>query len=486
MSAIWTPGMAEHVIGSVLRKLSPAGEVSHEEALGGQAIREGAAEYAALVERYRTLTQRGDRLRADSALTRARAVLEHLDRVRENFAMIDDEFQLPVLVSRYLRDPRLDDARKRAFLLAEEQGVTHLDLLLRELELVARSALPYAMAPIATNLVSFARRDATQWQSGSWRDSGAGYANGRFAMDINAIWVPMALRSIDELLVVLRRLGLVQGDQLTSKGGAGPLIRGYVRDPAALRRARDTWAGAGRHFVVRIAPASLRERLSAKLASMTPEERRYWDQVLSSTGADAQPLEFLALSLDSFGRPIGVANTDPATRLFLLGRAEDAGARAAAQRDVAVFMRAYPVGLFIAGLGPVVANDAYAAPAVWDAFRKDLYHSPQVVWGREVNLFLLGLASHIEAAYNDQGRLRDPALSSYVQTLAAAMRGTLAAVESSGLRHNELWSYVIEGGKLKPVRYGTSTDVQLWNTTSLAVLYALSRLPRELLSGPPR
>ena len=38
--------MMEHVIGSVLRKLAPNGEVSHEEALGGQAIREGAAEYA--------------------------------------------------------------------------------------------------------------------------------------------------------------------------------------------------------------------------------------------------------------------------------------------------------------------------------------------------------------------------------------------------------------------------------------------------------
>jgi hypothetical protein len=40
MRPIWRPGMSEHVIASALRKLSPRGDVSHEEALAGQAIRE--------------------------------------------------------------------------------------------------------------------------------------------------------------------------------------------------------------------------------------------------------------------------------------------------------------------------------------------------------------------------------------------------------------------------------------------------------------
>ena len=52
----------------------------------------------------------------------------------------------------------------------------------------------------------------------------------------------------------------------------------------------------------------------------------------------------------------------------------------------------------------------------------------------------------------------------------------LAAVEASGLGHNELWSYRIEGDRLLPIRYGTSSDVQLWNTTDLAVEFELSRL----------
>jgi hypothetical protein len=144
-----------------------------------------------------------------------------------------------------------------------------------------------------------------------------------------------------------------------------------------------------------------------------------------------------------------VANTDPATGLFL-------GAFAGSEpRVIAQLMRPYPVGLFVGGLGPLVANDAYASREVWERFRADAYHSPRVVWGREVNLVLLGLANLASAEAKE------------------ALRRTLEAVEASGLGHNELWSYRIENGRLLPVRYGTSSDVQLWNTTDLAVEFVL-------------
>jgi hypothetical protein len=101
-----------------------------------------------------------------------------------------------------------------------------------------------------------------------------------------------------------------------------------------------------------------------------------------------------------------------------------------------------------------------------------------VVWGREVNLLLLGLTHQIGAAFDGSGRLRDRALEPYVRVLNDALQRTLAAVNASGLKHNELWSYRIEGERLIPTRYGTSSDVQLWSTTDLAVQFALSRLPR--------
>jgi hypothetical protein len=57
-----------------------------------------------------------------------------------------------------------------------------------------------------------------------------------------------------------------------------------------------------------------------------------------------------------------------------------------------------------------------------------------------------------------------------------ALRRVNTAVEASGLKHNELWSYEISGGALRPIRYGASTDVQLWNVTDLAVQFVLKRL----------
>lgn len=203
--------------------------------------------------------------------------------------------------------------------------------------------------------------------------------------------------------------------------------------------------------------------------------------VLASTGADRQPLEFLAISLDAEGHPIPVVNTDPATWLFLHDRGDSASVapRERALSDVRTFMRAYPVGLFVDKLGPLVTNDAYASTDIWEAFRTGTYHSPRVVWGREVNLIMLGLAKQIASSVDAAGRPRDPSLAPYVTELREALRRTTAAVEASGLKHTELWSYEISGGALKPIRYGVSTDIQLWNVTDLAVQFVLARLPRE-------
>ena len=145
-------------------------------------------------------------------------------------------------------------------------------------------------------------------------------------------------------------------------------------------------------------------------------------------------------------------------------------------RDVRAIVRAYPVGLLVDRLGPLVANDAYAPPTVWEAFKRDTYHSPRVVWGREVNLTLLGLANQVSGATDSLGRPRSPGLAPYVTEMRDALRRVNSAVEASGLKHNELWSYEIEGGTLKPIRYGASTDVQLWNVTDLAVQFVLSRI----------
>ena len=436
MQPVWAPDMAEHVVASALRKLSDGGDVSHEEALGGQAIRENAAEYNRLVRA--------------GQLARARAVLGNLQVVRENYVMVDDDFQLPVVAARYLADRRVSADRKRRFLAAEGR----LARLVSNLAFVTRQAQPYARRPVATNLVSFPRAPDGHWISASWRDSRAGYGGGRFAMDVNVIWVPHALEAVGTVLDALSQLGV------TPVIRAEPLAT-FARDRATLARAVAVWQGAERHFRVALPPGDVAQRVEARLGALPQPEREYWAEVLRHVGAPGDTLRFLALSLDGAGRPVPVVNTDPAM-LLLLEPLDGPRVR----ELIAPILASYPVGLFVDDLGPLVANDAYAAPKVWESFRRDAYHSPTVVWGRDVNVLLAGLAQQ-----RDSGGVRAQHAAPLLDT---ALRRISEAVDRSGLRHAELWSYSIENGRLVPSRYGTSSDVQLWSLTDLAVQYLLN------------
>src|SRR2546427_751048 len=332
------PALTEHVIASALRKLSPTGDVSHEEALGGQAIREHAAEYNRLVDAGR--------------LAQARAVLRDLQAVRENYVMVDDDFQLPVVAAHYLGDERVPAARKRRFLLEER----HLQRLVSNLVYVTRQAAAYTRNPVATNLIGFPRDPEGRWISASWRDSRDGYGGGRFAMDVNAIWVPHALEAVGTILDALQHLGMT------------PAIRdeplaGFVRDRAALRRAIAVWRGAERHF--RVVVGDVGRPVADRLRWLPQPDRDYWEAVVQRTGFAGDTLRFLAVSLDADGHPIPIVNTDPAMLLLLepLGRDRTL-------ELVGPIMVPHPWGLFVDELGPLVANDAYASRDVWERDRK--------------------------------------------------------------------------------------------------------------------
>jgi hypothetical protein len=164
-------------------------------------------------------------------------------------------------------------------------------------------------------------------------------------------------------------------------------------------------------------------------------------------------------------------NTDPAMRLLLRDPP-----REIVLRDVRTFVLPYPAGLFVAGLGPLAANDAFASPYVWERFRADPYHSPSVVWGREVNLIILALTRQVRLADTAGGTSSDPAGAAFAAELREALQRIVEAVDASGLRYTELWTYRIEGDRLVPVRYPTGSDLQLWSLTNVAVEFELARL----------
>jgi hypothetical protein len=481
LESVMKPAMQEHVISAVLRKLSPEGKVSHEEALGGQAIRENAGVFNTLIESY----MRGGSLRnstaANRSLAEARALLPKLQRTREDYHMVDETFQLPVIVARYLSREDVPLKAKKAFLLDTLDGSSRVSLLMRNLHYVEQSTAPFAAKPDALNLVSFPRGPAGTWLSASWRDSGAGYAGGRFAMDVNTIWVPSALAAMKAIFTQFEEMGISKSELMGKlpDGGSGSLLGSYISSPSDLDDIVQRWEQARRFFRVGYGADEIRRHAEAKLSSLPDVQRAYWQKTLP-TGVRTDSVIFPALSLDSLGSPIPVMNSDPATWLFLANLSDNIAKGTAdtnAIRNVLKsFVLPFPVGLFIPGLGALVANDAYAAPDVWSRFEKDQYHSPRVVWGREVNLIMLGAMKLIRGLRKPDND-GDPAVSaSMVRQANDVLNSLRTAVDTSGMKQNELWTYKIEGGALSPARYEFSCDVQLWNLTDLAVQYEYEML----------
>jgi hypothetical protein len=95
-----------------------------------------------------------------------------------------------------------------------------------------------------------------------------------------------------------------------------------------------------------------------------------------------------------------------------------------------------------------------------------------------VNLLLLGLAKQLAALPADSTGT-SPSLAAYTRALSSALHKVDDAVLASGFKHAELWSYRIENTRVVPTRYGTSSDIQLWSSTDLAVQYMMSKLERE-------
>ena len=484
MEPIWKPSMLENVITSVLRKLRSDGNVSHEEGLVGEAIRENAGKYNSVIQKYFNTKDENEK---DSIFLKATEILKNLQRTTENYRMKDDDFQLPVLTAHYLSHKEVTNKEKLNFLkrtIDKNNVSTNLSLLLKNLVYVTNEASAYIRNPTVLNLISFDKVD-NHWQSASWRDSQAGYAGGRFAMDINVIWVPKALESIQNILNFLKENNYSVEDLIKLNPEIkGSLLEEFFKNPDELNKAVNTWKGTGKYFWADLNSGEVNQKIDAKLNWMPEEESNYWKEVLKNDWKDKGNIKFLTLSLDGNGNRIYVENTDPGTSIFLNNFMDDILNNKITEDSVLdlikVFTIPYPAGLFVDSLGPLVANDTYASKEIWETFKHDRYHSPYVVWGREVNLILLGLTDQILDAFDEHGNIKSGKLEDYVKDLKNILDKINSAVNESGLKHNELWTYKIKNGRLHPERYETTSDIQLWNLTNLSAEYLMKEIPNDL------
>lgn len=408
------PQAIEAGLGSVLARLDARGDVAHEEGIGEFAV----------VER-RKLREQGDAALLD-------------------YAMVDDDYMLAPVAAAYLLDHA--SASKAKLFLAKplaSEGVPGTTApagkaLVRNLRHLIDTARPFAENPAYSRLIAIPKGRLT----GQWRDSEEGLGRGRYAYDVNAVFVPAALESAARLL----RAGLLDR-YLTPE------------DRVALARAdamATTWrTRAPAMFRVSLPAAQARPRIEDYARALGIPAA----PAVASIGAN--PLTFHAISLDDAGRPIPIVNSDEG---FALMFAEPT------PRDLETYvtaaMRPFPAGL-MTDIGMVVANAAQTDATVQERFTPAAYHGA-VVWSWQQALFAAGLERQL--ARRDLPPSTRTVLTQAQATLWRAINATRAT------RSSELWSWAYEGGRYKVVAFGAgkqdvdeSNAAQLWSTVYLAV-----------------
>lgn len=408
------PMAVEAGLNAVLARLNPAGEVAHEE---------GIAEFA-IMEKKRA-SERGNAAELD-------------------YFMVDDDFMLAPVAATYLLDRSAAEA-SRAYLartipsISEDGASVRVGAaLVRNLRFVVDQARPFAEAPGAARLIAF----KPGRMAGQWRDSDEGVGRGRYAYDVNAVFVPAALDAAQRLLAT---------------GMLDPYLT--ADDRAALGK-------AGRYAAVWRKHAPGLFRVTVPAAKAAPAIRAYAESLnvppapaLAALGS--APLTFHAIALDAQGAPIPILHSDEGFDLLF-------GHPSAAELDtyITALMRPFPAGL-LTDIGLLVANPALAGAEVQARFSPAAYHGV-VVWSWQQAVFAAGLErqlARMDLPAATRARLAD--------AQAKLWRAILAA---RSMANSELWSWAFEDGRYKVVAFGAgrndvdeSNAAQLWSTVYLAV-----------------
>jgi hypothetical protein len=400
-------------LGAVLTRLSPKGEVAHEEDIGEFAI-----------------------------LDHLRATGEKSDAPTFNYNMIDGSFMLAPVAAQWL----LDDARGRIYAAAflkrtdgrrESPKPLGADLV-SNFRFVLQAAAKFAGDPRAPNLIALKRG----FDAGQWRDSNDGLGGGRFPYDVNAVFVPAALeaaarffesRLLDSYLDSADRELFSQAKAMAGvwRGKAGPL------------------------FDISMPSPTVRRDITGYAASLKIADGPALHSV------DDAAVSFPALSLTADEKVIAVVHSDVGFEM-LFGRPSST----ALGQEVTAIMRPFPAGL-LTPVGVVVANPVYAAPAIQGKLTRSAYHGT-VVWSWQQAVLAAGLRRQLQ---------RQDLAPPIKEHLRAAQTELWSAIEAAhSMRNSELWTWTVVKGGFKIAPFGAnasdadeSNAAQLWSTVYLAI-----------------
>jgi hypothetical protein len=408
-----TPEAVDAGLGAVLTRLSPQGEVAHEEDIG---------EFAIL-----------DHLRANGG---------NSDAPTFNYNMIDGSFMLAPVAAQWLLNDGRGRTQAAAFLKRmDDRGDKPRAMgadLVNNFRFVLQAAQKFADDPRALNLIALKQG----LDAGEWRDSNDGLGGGRIPYDVNAVFVPAALEAA---------AGFFSSGLLDSY--MEPADRALFA--RALRMARTWRTQAGPLFDVSVPNAAARQKIADYAAALHVADA----SALGSVGGS--PVSFHALSLTADDKPIAIVHSDEGFEL-LFGRP----APATLDRSLTAVMRPFPAGL-LTSVGIVVANPVYATPAIQARLNSSAYHGT-VVWSWQQAVFAAGLQRQLQ---------RDDLLAPLKAHLHSAQTQLWSAINAAhNMRNSELWSWSFANGQYAIAPFGAnaadadeSNAAQLWSTVYLAI-----------------
>ncbi len=415
---VLTPEAVDAGLGAVLTRLSPAGEVAHEENVGEFAVLESAT---------------------------------HSDAPTFDYKMIDGTFMLAPVAAAWLLDDDRGRAAARDFLARKdgrrgtEQRTLGADLV-RNLKFVLDAAKPFAADPRAANLIELKPGISV----GEWRDSNDGLAGGRYPYDVNAVFVPAALDAAGRFL---------------ASGMLDPYLA--AADRAEFARAASmakVWrAKAGRLFDVVVPNATARARIAQYATALKVPDTAALRAV--AHGA----VRFHALALGADGAPIAVLNSDDGFE-FLFGRPSESDLG----RAVSALARPFPAGLFTP-VGVVVANPVYAPPDIQNTLSRNAYHGT-VIWSWQQAVLAAGIARQLER--ND---IKSP-LKKRLRAAQRSLWEAIHIAQSMRNSELWSWSFTNGRYGIAPFGTNVadadeSNAAQLWSTVFLAIPDPLEKAP---------
>lgn len=411
---VLTPEAVESAVSAVLTRLSPAGEVAHEEDIGEMAIL--------------------DHIRTGETAN---------DTPVYDYEMIDGNYLLaPVLDKWLFDDPR--GRRRASMFLAQtgrqgSEGTNALGILLvTNLRHVLHSAVPFVDAPSVQHLIGLKGESNV----GQWRDSEDGLGHGRYPYDVNAVFVPAALEAIGHLY---------------SRG----LLEPYLAEADRPLFARATsMARVWREQAPPLFDVSLSHD-QADRAIQNYGARLGVRLAAARASIGRGPVRFHALSLNADATTVAVENSDEGFQL-LFGHPN----AEAISRALAVLLRPFPAGL-MTDVGLLVSNPVYARLDQQNEFNKHAYHGT-VVWSWQQAVLAKGIERQLE---------REDLSKATVRELRLAQARLWRSIDATRkFQNSELWSWNYRNGYYQVAPFGgneadteESDAAQLWSTVYLAI-----------------